>query len=386
MHVNSDPSLAQPLATVLNEAVPNFQLITVPWDPFHPNGARLDPTESAQLCFVDVTSSQDETLALLNRFANAPSAPPVVALLSREDPELALRCIRSGAWGCLVPPFSADQLRPILARIQKRTAAQPQEPSGKLVCLTSFKGACGSTVLAVTLADQLRRAGAGRILLADFDMVAGSVAFNLKLNSPHSSADALRHAAQLDSDLWRGLVVAKPEFDVLLAPDFPADTAASPGALTALLRYVRGSYDWVIADAGTLGASFSLELSRLADPLLLVLAPNPDALYAAKRWLPHLNATGVNPSRIRLLMNRCSRGRGIAVEQACSALGCEIMLALPEDPSAVQDALIEGKPVAPSTSYARQVRQLADFLLAASGSLKRSASSKGFLTLFSHAG
>jgi pilus assembly protein CpaE len=385
LYFNADPSLAESLARILSEVAPQLRLLTIPWDPSLAPIPSFGPAPPPQLYFIDVAAAEQEALAFLDRLANSPPFPPVVALLAREDPDLALRCIRTGAWGCLIPPFAAGQLRPILARIQKRSEAPPQEPSGRVIGLASVKGGCGATVLAVTLADQLRRAGAGRILLADLDLVAGAIAFNLKLTSSHSSADALRHASRLDADLWRGLVVSKPEFDVLTAPDLPADAGAEPAALSALLLYVRSSYDWILVDAGTLGAALSVDLAKSADPLLLVLTPEPVALFAAKRWLPHLAASGVSRSRIRLLLNRHSRGRSITAEQAGAALGCEISWTLPDDPSAVHDALIQGKPVAASSSYARQVRQVALALLEASGSLERPSSPKRILTLFSPA-
>ncbi|MGQ9636014.1 MAG: AAA family ATPase, partial [Bryobacteraceae bacterium] len=332
---------------------------------------------------VEISGAAEEALAVVERLSRPPWRVPVIAVLDREDPELALRSMRRGACGCLVPPYVPDQLRLILSRALRRAQERPRAPSGNVLCIAPAKGACGATVLAITLADQLRRAGAQRLLLADFDPVVGGVAFNLKLSSPHSFADALRHASQLDADLWRGLVASKPDFDVLLAPDTPVETDEDPASLALLLSYARRNYEWILADAGSLGRGYSLELARLCDTVLFLLTPDLASLYAAKRWLPHLMASGLTRSKIRLVMNRWNRSRGIDAEGAAEALGWPVDWTLPEDPYAVQTALIEGKPVAAASAYAKHVKRLAESLLQESRPVPWPPSSKGLLSLFS---
>lgn len=371
------------LAALLKAEAPELHLIHIPWEPGRELQLRPPGGVEPRLYLLEVAGPAEEPLAVLERLSRPPWRAPVVAVLSREDPELALRCMRRGAWGCLVPPFTADQLRPILSRVFRRAAEHPPGPTGTAVCVAPAKGACGATVLAVTLADQLRRAVAQRVLLADFDAVAGAVAFNLKLSSPHSFADALRHASQLDGDLWRGLVVSKLEFDILLAPDAPVDTEEDSSSLALVLAYARRNYDWIVADGGTLGSGYSVELARLCDRILFLLTPEPASVYAAKRWLPHLLASGLSRSKILLVMNRCNRSQGFGAEQAGAALGWPIHWTLPEDPAAVQTALIEGKPVAPASAYAKQVKRLAESLLEESQPVPRPAAPKGLLSLFS---
>lgn len=382
-HIGSDMAVGSTLAALLKAEAPEVQWVRIPWEPGR--ALELEPLGEGEprLCLIEISGAAEEALAVVDRLSRPPWRVPVVAVLDREDPELALRSMRRGACGCLVPPYAPDQLRPILFRALRRAQEHPPVPTGNILCIAPAKGACGATVLATTLADQLRRAGAQRMLLADLDPVAGGVAFNLKLSSPHSFADALRHASQLDADLWRGLVVSKPEFDVLLAPDAPVETEEDPASLTLLLSYARRNYEWILADVGSLGRGYSLELARLCDTLLFVLTPDPSAVYAAQRWLPHLVASGLNRSKIRLVMNRCNRSKGIDAEEAGSALGWRIDSTLPEDPSAVQAALIEGKPVAAASAYAKQVRRLAETLLQDSRPAPRPPSSKRLLSLFS---
>lgn len=381
-HIGSNRDLGRTLAALLRAEAPELRLVRVPWEPGR--GPELEPLEEGEprLCLMEISGAGEEALAVLERFSRPPWRLPVIAVLEYEDPELALRSMRRGACGCLVPPYTPDQLRPILSRAFRRSQQQVPTSSGNILSIAPAKGACGATVLAITLADQLRRVSAQRLLLADFDPVAGGVAFNLKLSSLHSFADALRHASQLDADLWRGLIVPGPDFDVLLAPDSPVETDEDAASLALLLSYARRNYEWIVVDAGSLGRGYSLELARLSHTVLFLVTPELASLYAAKRWLPHLVASGLTRSRIRLVMNRWNRSQGIDAEGAAGALSWSIDWTLPEDPSAVHAALIEGKPVAAASAYAKQVKRLAEFLVQESRPAPRPPSSKRLLSLF----
>ena len=116
---------------------------------------------------------------------------PVVALLSEYDHEVALRCLRGGACGCLIQPFDSEQLQPLLLRVGYIDQDPEAPASNKVLCVLPAKGSCGATTLAASLACQAARSGHKRILLADFDPVAGTLAFVLKLKSSYSFVDAL---------------------------------------------------------------------------------------------------------------------------------------------------------------------------------------------------
>ena len=336
-----------------------------------------------RVCFLDACSNQQQAFGLLNRLPEPPLRIPVVALLSQDNPDLALRCLRGGACGCLVQPFDNEQLQPLLLRVGYQDPVSDSASNHKVVCVLPAKGSCGATTLAASLACQATRTGYQRVLLADMDPVAGTLAFVLKLKSHYSFVDALAHAGQLDADLWRGLVTPYRGLDVLLSPENPLDCDIQAGGFVNLLAYARHSYDLVVLDAGGACGALGLELAKLSDDVLLVLTPELAAVYSAKRAIPHLVSHGVLKARIRLVLSRWKRDLGFDRDQIESAVGLTVFHALPSDPQAVEDALLEGIPVAPGTPFARSLSDLATRLLDCTPAVEKASPLKGLRSLFS---
>ena len=91
-------------------------------------------------------------------------------------------------------PFTADQVEAALkkvARLRPATETSAVSDSAKVIAVMPAKGACGATTLACSLAFQFRRLGAKRVLLADLDLLAGTVSFLLKLKPSYSFMDVL---------------------------------------------------------------------------------------------------------------------------------------------------------------------------------------------------
>lgn len=335
------------------------------------------------VCFLDACSDQQRAVGLVSRISQPPLGIPVVAVLSESNYELALRCLRNGACGCLVRPFNREQLQPVLLRIGSPVTEPEPGERGRVLCVAPAKGSCGATTLAASLAFISRRSGFDRVLLADLDPIAGTLAFVLKLNSQHSFIDALSHAGNLDADLWRGLVVACRDFDVLLSPHNPLDYTAEAGAAAGLVSYVRHAYNLVILDTGGLGENLGLEVAKLSDEVLLVTTSELAAVYAAKRWIAYLGTHGVARSRIRLVVSRWRRGLGLDREQIETALGLSVLHVLPSDPQPVEEALIEGRPVAPGSLYGKSLAALAELLLECPARAVRAPPRKGLRSLLS---
>ena len=335
------------------------------------------------VCFLEVCSDRERAVLLVSRISKAALEVPVVVVLSESNHELALRCLRNGACGCLVRPFNKEQLQPVLLRIGRLGTQVEPAARGRVLCMAPAKGGCGATTLAASLAFIGRRAGFDRVLLADLDPIAGTLGFVLKLKSHHSFVDALSHAGNLDADLWKGLVVSCRDFDVLLSPENPLDSMVEAGAAAGLVTYAQRAYNLVILDTGGMSETLGLEVAKLSDEVLLVTTSDLAAVYAAKRWIAYLGTNGVAKSRIRLVVSRWRRDRGLDREQIETALGLNVFHVLPSDPQPVEDALIEGRPVAPGSLYGRSLAELAERLLDRPASAPKPSPRKGLQSLFS---
>ncbi|HLK47864.1 MAG TPA: hypothetical protein VKT49_07000 [Bryobacteraceae bacterium] len=337
--------------------------------------AGLAAQHGANICFLDVATSQDEALPLISE---AVPVVPVVAMNPVNDADLILRCLRRGACE-FVSEATAEQVSGVLARLARlRSPAEPVRPATVYGVLPG-KAGCGASTLAAHLALEMKRAGSGPVLLVDVDSVAGSIAFLLKLKSSFHLGDAVRDCLRLDADLWSRLVVPCQGVDVLAAPDNPAAPVGldRPAAME-LICYWREHYERILLDLPAVGSAGS-DLIPLCDELLLVTTNELAALHATRRSIEWLDQNGVGAGRIKLLVTRYTPSTGLKREDVERALKLAPYALLTNDYEAVQKGVLEGKPVAGTSRYGRSIHEVGARLLG----LDQRHKKRGFFGLLS---
>ncbi|MCU1336200.1 MAG: response regulator [Bryobacterales bacterium] len=342
---------------------------------------------SLQLVFLDVASDPERGLQLLSEMVRLGSHVHVLALLSGNDPDFILRCLRAGAAEFLLEPFTGEQLDAALtkiARLQPAAETSGTEPT-KIIAVMPAKGACGATTIACNLAFYWKRMGAQRVLLADLDPLTGTLSFLLKIKSVYSFLDTLQRAHELDSDLWRAMVTTVNGVDILLAPELITENPPELNDPSPILEYAKSAYDVIILDAGNVYGDWNLNQARAAQEVLLVTTNELPALQAAQRALSYLDANRVGRWKIRLLVNRYQRDIGLSREVIGTALHTEVFDSIPSDYESVQKALMEGKPVPSNTPFGKSLTQVVERLGVRPGSesSKKSSSLGGLFGLFS---
>lgn len=333
------------------------------------------------LCLLDATSDKDRALTLIAEIQQAQPGLSIVSLLSTNDPDFLLSCLRQGASEFLTQPFTAEQLQPALDRIARLTGISTT--SGKVVCVMPAKGACGATTVATSLAYHCKRLGAKRALLADLDPLTGTISFLLKVKSQYSFLDVLTRHGQMDSDIWKGLIAQSSGFDVLLSPENPVHGLGDVQDSAVVVDYVRTAYDISVLDTNGAYGMWGLSMARQCDELVLVTTNEVPALQAAHRTLSYLDLNRIPREKIRLVVNRFHKDAGLAEDLIPSAIGMDVSDLLPSDYDTVQKFLLEGKPVPGTTPFGRGVASIAEKLLGPMKAEKPEAAKKkesgGFL-------
>jgi pilus assembly protein CpaE len=378
-----DPTLASELGPLI---LPRLTGTTLSHVEYYPEpreaAAQLGPAASP-LIFLDVTSSPEQALAILQELTRQRGVH-VLALLGGNNPDAIMKCLRAGAADFLMRPFTADQVEAALgklARVQPAAEAAAPTETTKVIVVMPAKGACGATTVACNLAFQFRRMGAKRVLLADLDPLAGTVSFLLKLKSSFSYMDVLQRGHELDPDLWKATITNSGGVDVLLSPDMaltgmPQQVDASP-----ILNFARQSYDVVVVDTGSVYGEWNLSQARLATELVLVTTNELPALQAAQRALTYLETNKIGKWKTRLVVNRYQRDFGLSREVIGTALHTEVFDTIPSDYEAIQKALMDGKPALPSTAFGRGMMQLAERLGAPKTNMAHAPSNGGLSKL-----
>jgi pilus assembly protein CpaE len=315
----------------------------------------------SDLCFLDVVTDPAAATAILASLVAELPQLHVIVLLRSNDPDLILKCLRRGAAEFLLRPFTYEQISVVLAKLARFCGglASGAHRGGKVYCVLPAKGASGATTLACNLALAFRRQNGGRVLLADLDGLAGTVAFTLKLKSHYSFVDAVSHAGALETDVWRALITPSHSVDVLLSPDSPVDGYAEKLDPAPLVSSARQCYDTIVLDAGGVYGSWNLGLARLADELMLVTTNELPALHAASRALGYLERNAVSRSKPRLLIGRYDPKIGLDAAAVEKALGLPVFCTLPRDCETIRKALMDGKPVPPASRFGRATASLA---------------------------
>ncbi|MEQ1946288.1 MAG: AAA family ATPase [Bryobacteraceae bacterium] len=343
-------------------------------------------TSSApHLIFLDVSSDRDQALDLLSELNRLGSSVHVIALMSGNDPDFILRCLRAGASEFLIEPFTSEQVEGAfsrLARLQTSGDASGKD-TAKIFAVMPTKGACGATTVATNFAFQWKRMGAKRVLLADLDPLAGTLSFLLKVKSTFSFLDAMIRAQELDEDLWNAMITSVNGIDVLLAPEMMMDNAQELRDPSPVLDYARHHYDVVVVDAGGVYGDWNLNLARAANEVLLVTTNELPALQATQRALSYLDTNRIGRWKIRLIINRYLQDVGLNRDVIGTALHFDVFETLPSDYEAIQKALLDGKPIPTSTTFGKGVVKLVERLGGKSESAKKSSGLGSLLGLFS---
>lgn len=268
---------------------------------------------------------------------------------------------------------ATDPTQPQTAAIEPGDleAAPPDgtEHRNALVVVWGPKGAPGRTTVAVNLAFEAFPL-AGETLLVDADTYGGSISQTLGFLEDHPGlAWAARLASRGELDrpkLWQATRRAGPAGPRVLSGLPRADlwTELRPGAWESLLELFRLSFQLTVIDVG-----FCLEeeeellydhvrfrrnaVSRLAvqraDQVIAVARADPIGLHDFVRGYQQLRELGVDPSRVRVVVNQLRGGLfgGDASTQIRAALarylGLEPSLFVPYDRAAVDAALMLGK-------------------------------------------
>lgn len=351
-------------------------------------GQLADAFQSHQpnLCFLDVISDRNAALGVIPDILRLKPALPIVAVMSGNDPDLILQCLRGGATEFLAQPFNDEQVAASLQKLAKQQpAAQANTNRGKVLCVMPAKGGSGATTIACNLAYRWKKQDPRkRILLADLDPLAGTMSFVLKVKSNYSFVEVVQRSADIDADLWKSVITNRNGVDILLSPEAMIAGISDLTDASAILEYARAVYDVVIIDSGSAYGDWNLSQAHICDELLLMATNELTSLQAVQRSLSYLESNNVGRWKIRIVVNRYDKHIGLSRESIGTALQTDIYHVIPSDYDVIQRALIDGKPVPSGTNLGKSISRLVDNLTGTEIKAKKGSSALGgLLSLFS---
>ena len=134
-------------------------------------------TGSYELVVIDLDHDREAALRLLRHAASLDPRMPVLPASADPDSSLVLAAMRAGAREFLVLPPDPGELTQILERLLSVPATGPTDArrGTGLIAVAGTVGGVGCTTIAVNLAVALAKRPEDSVLLADFDLLFGSV-------------------------------------------------------------------------------------------------------------------------------------------------------------------------------------------------------------------
>lgn len=266
----------------------------------------------------------------------------IAAIASRQDSDAVLSLMRTGVREYFAAPFTAEEIREALSRMNRLVRETPQSGRrGRAFAFVPAKPGSGASTICVNLAFALAEAEQKRVGLLDFDFQHGSVDFLLQLPVGYSVQDALIHTGEMEPSLWRRLVTRHGKLDVLRA-GMPSRTLAAdaPG----LLLFARKQYDSLFIDFSGEMDEASVAALRLCGSIFLVHTSEMTTLHQTRRKLAEFSKVGLL-DRVHLIANRVDARGGLKLRDLEGCLGRPTSASLPNDYTSLQQAIRNGSSV-----------------------------------------
>ncbi|MBZ5608845.1 MAG: hypothetical protein LAP38_11330 [Acidobacteriia bacterium] len=257
-----------------------------------------------QLVFVDFDDI-DVGLSLEGVIRSSHPSTAVLAVSSRPRPAIQT------AWQTLMPvviPCPIDEFR---QAVQQAVGARGEEKSAPVFTFLPAKAGSGATTTALFVATILSKLAGKKVLVLECDLHAGPISMLFNVQPAHSIVDALEESDRLTDGYWKQLVTNVGGIDVLSSLGPRGVRTVSPWAYQRLLTFVRSRYDLVIGDLPEVVNDATEVVVRSAKAVFVVTSPSTPSLYLAARRRHDLETRGVGTGKIKMVLNRKSRGERI---------------------------------------------------------------------------
>jgi pilus assembly protein CpaE len=339
------------------------------------------------LILLDLSRDPDASFAYAAQLRRMRPSARVIAWSTTYPPnqELLLSAMRQGVQDFIPKPVETEALREILSRLYQEGQPTDRRSTEKLIVVMGAKGGVGATTVAVNLGTQLCLHSKKRVVLLDFAQPLGNVHLLLDVHPRFGIRDAIDNMERLDSHFLGGLLTRhKSKLEILGGALQPEQWQSIPvPPLERIINVSQASFDMVLADLGSQFSSDWSPVLRTARMILLVAEANVPALWTLERRLLALTGFGIDPERIRVIINRWHRSDEEVLKSIVKNIKRPIFACLPNDYRKVSNSVNLGTPLMDNhnNTLVHHYRELAIQLagVEAAPSTKRS----GFGNLFS---
>lgn len=323
---------------------------------------------------LDVLTNGERASGLLGFIATYRPQVFSVALYMKPDGEAIVRLLRAGATEFLSAPFDVASQREAGARITRLRYSSGALSSSvpKVLAFASTKPGSGASTVAAQVAFALKRLTGKRVLLADFDLMGGTIGFYLKVQQAYSLLDAVAlEEGRLSAAAWTNFVTAVEGVDVLASPHEPHLSAVESARLASVMELLRTLYDFIVIDLPTIFDRVSLLALNQADCALLVTTSELPSLHLTRKALQMLQPLGFEQERLHIVVNRLNKKDGLDGSDFKKMFNSGPYATLPNDYFSLHRVVTRGEPLSGGNELSRAMEKLARKLAGPNANEKR---------------
>lgn len=341
----------------LSEVIPTYQ-----------GAARRVAELAPDVLVVDVDVDAIQAVGLIQTIVQNNPGVAVLPASRVRDSSIILGAVRAGAREFLTLPCEADELKDTLNRLfHRRTDAQAPAPDRgpQVIAVTGAAGGIGCTTVAVNVATTLAKTSSQEIVLADFDLMLGSLDACLDIIPDQTLQGVVQNIDRLDLTLLKRSMTRHASGLYVLPHPVAMEDAAKidPESLRRVLVLLKAAFPTVIVDTSKGLQSSDFVAFEMADVILVVLQLDLTCLRNTARLLQLFQQFEGFSERVKLVVSRSgSHETEISLKKAEETLKMSVSWQVPNATKAVHAARAKGVPidaVAPGSRVHQAVLEIA---------------------------
>jgi pilus assembly protein CpaE len=307
----------------------------------------LEGAGPPKLAIVDI-DGQTDPIGVASRLAGLIGAESKLVIIgSANDVSLYRRMLGAGVTDYLVKPLSGEMLNQALAAaLRGQAPGKPESREAKIIIITGARGGVGASTIAINTGWILAHEMKATAALLDLDLQFGTSALALDLEPGRGLRDIVNSPHRVDGlMIASSMVSASDTFSVLGAEEAVDEfVPMDAGAITALLKEMKGNFDYIIVDLPRHLFASQKRLLSSAHHLLVVTELSLAGIRDTLRLKTALHALGC-PGTLTVVASRVSGAHAGQVDTAAFEKGAQIKIhmIIPEDPKSVAQAANSGK-------------------------------------------
>lgn len=330
-----------------------------------PAAVRLFQTQSTpNLLLVETTASREVLLANLASLAEVCQPETKVVVIGHVNDVILYReLIRQGVSEYIVAPVLPLQLVETISALYRSEKASP---IGRVIAFMGAKGGSGSSTICHNCAWEFARSAGIETTIIDLDLAFGTAALDFNLDASGGLMEAIAQPERVDGLLLdRLLVRLGDKLNLLGGPGgVDRDFIIEAHAIETIMTAMRVAVPMIVVDVPNLWAPWVRFTLLHADHIVITSEPELSSLRNAKALLDMLKASRPNDPPPSLVLNKVGvpKRPEIAAADFRKAIGADVAISIPFDPSSFGTALNSGRmllDMAPRTKAADAIRKLA---------------------------